>query len=61
MSTEKETVTEKIISGLRAAADEMEVMRVKIALGKMEAHDSYEIAKKKFNAFLHEARQKMNP
>jgi hypothetical protein len=61
MPTEKETVTEKIISGLRAAADEMEVMRVQIALGKMEAHDSYEMAKKKFNAFLHEAKQKMNP
>jgi ElaB/YqjD/DUF883 family membrane-anchored ribosome-binding protein len=61
MSTEKESVTEKIISGLRNAADEMEKLRVQIALGKMEAHDEYENARKKFNAFLHEAKQKMNP
>jgi hypothetical protein len=61
MSTEKETISEKIIAGLRKAADEMEELRVQIALGKLEARDLYEEKKKQFNHFLHEAKQKMAP
>jgi hypothetical protein len=61
MPAEKETITEKIISSLRKAADEMEELRVQIALGKLEAHDLYEEKKKQFNHFLHEAKQKMTP
>lgn len=54
-----ETITDKIISGLRKAADEMEELRVQIALGKLEARDLYNEKKKQFNEFLHEAKQKM--
>jgi hypothetical protein len=56
-----ETITDKIISGLRKAADEMEELRVQIALGKLEARDLYKEKKKQFNEFLHEAKQKMTP
>ncbi len=61
MSAEKETITEKIIDGLRKAADELEELRVQIALGKLEARDIYKEKKKQFNDFLHEAKQKMTP
>ncbi len=59
MSTEKETIAEKIIAGLRKAADEMEELRVQVALGKLEARDLYKEKKKQFDHFLHEAKQKM--
>jgi hypothetical protein len=59
--SKEETITDKIISGLRKAADEMEELRVQIALGKLEARDLYKEKKKQFNEFLHEAKQKMTP
>lgn len=57
--SQENTITDKIIAGLRKAADEMEELRVQIALGKLEARDLYEEKKKEFNRFLHEAKQKM--
>jgi hypothetical protein len=59
--SKENTITDKIIAGLRKAADEMEELRVQIALGKLEARDLYEEKKKQFNHFLHEAKQKMTP
>lgn len=59
--SKENTITDKIIDGLRKAADEMEELRVQIALGKLEARDLYEEKKKQFNHFLHEAKQKMRP
>jgi hypothetical protein len=54
-TTEKTTLTEKIITSLKNAAVELEEFRLQAALGKAEAHDIYEDAKKKFNKILHEA------
>ena len=45
----KTTTTEQIISGLRKAATELENFRVQAALGKAEAHDVFESAKKKLH------------
>ncbi|MGZ3898715.1 MAG: hypothetical protein ACXVNM_01880 [Bacteroidia bacterium] len=49
-------ITDKIIDGLKKAVVEMEELRVQLALGKAEARDLYEESKKKFNAYIHEAK-----
>lgn len=54
-TTEKTTLTEKIIIGLKKASVELEEFRLQAALGKAEAHDVFEDAKKKFNKILHES------
>ena len=43
------STTDHIINGLKKAAVELEKFRVQAALGKAEAHDVYESAKKKLN------------
>jgi len=53
--TENKTLSEKIAEGLRKAMTELEELQVQAALGKAEAKDLYEDAKKKFNAYMNEA------
>ena len=48
-TTATTSITEKIISGLKKAAVELEEFRLQAALGKAEAHDAYEKAKKIFS------------
>ena len=59
METTK-TPTEKIIDGLRKAAIELEKFQVQAALGKAEAKDKYEAAKKEFQKYIHEARVRID-
>jgi len=56
----QETLSEKIIEGLRRAATELEKFRLQAALGKAEAVEAYEEAKKKLNHFIHESRAKLD-
>lgn len=53
---EKTPIADKIINGLKKAAIELEEFRLQAALGKAEAHDAYEGAKKVFNKYVHEAK-----
>lgn len=50
---------DKIIEALRKSAIELEEFQVKAALGKAEAQDKYEEAKKKFNLFIHDSEFKI--
>lgn len=56
METTTTPIADKIISGLRKAAVELEEFRVQAALGKAEAHDAYESAKKALNKYVHEVK-----
>ncbi len=56
---EKTTLTDKIIIGLKNAAVELEELRLQAALGKAEARDAYEAAKKTFNNYVHEAKTRL--
>lgn len=58
-TAEKRKFIDSVVEALRKAAIEMEELQVQAALGKAEARDSYEKAKKKFNLFLHESKAKM--
>lgn len=49
-----DTISSKIIESINAAWSEIDELRVQLALGKAEARDLYENAKKKFNHLLHE-------
>ncbi len=49
---------DKVVDSLRKAAIEIEEFQVQAALGKAEAHDAYEGAKKRFNKFIHESKSK---
>jgi hypothetical protein len=57
---EKTSLTDKIINGLKKAIEELEQFRVQAALGKAEAKDVYEEAKKKFNTYVHEAKLRLD-
>ena len=57
---EKTSLTDKIINGLRKAAEELEQFRIQAALGKAQAKDVYEEAKKKFNTYVHEAKLRLD-
>jgi hypothetical protein len=60
MKTMEETrFVDRVVDALRKAATEIEELQVKAALGKYEAQDKFEEAKKGFNAFLHESKQKI--
>ncbi len=48
---------EKVIDGLRKAAIELEKFQVQAALGKAEAKDKYEQARKEFNINLEAAKR----
>ncbi len=53
--SEQTTFTEKLISGLRKAANELEELRVQAALGKAEAKDVIQEAGRRFNHYMHDA------
>lgn len=55
-TTQQTSFTDKIINGLKRAALELEEFRLQAALGKAEARDVYEGAKKIFNTYIHEAK-----
>lgn len=56
---EEARFVDRVVDTLRKAATEIEELQVKAALGKYEAQDKFESAKKSFNAFLHESKQKI--
>lgn len=57
METAQQTsLSDKIINGLKKAAVELEEFRLQAALGKAEAHDAYEKAKKMFYKYAQEAK-----
>lgn len=58
-TAEKRKFIDSVVEALRKAAIEMEELQLQAALGKAEARDSYEQAKKKFNLFLHESKAKI--
>ena len=58
-TVEKRKFMDSVVEALRKAAIEMEELQLQTALGKAEARDSYEKAKKKFNLFLHESDAKI--
>lgn len=51
---------DKAIYGLKKAAVELEEFQLQLALGKTEASDKYEEMKKKFNAVIRNAKEKLN-
>ncbi len=53
----KTSVADDINDGLKKPETDMEEYRVQVALGKAEAHDAYEEAKKKMRHAVHEAQQ----
>jgi ribosomal protein L29 len=53
--SEQNTFTDKLISGLRKAATELEELRLQVALGKAEAKDAIDEARRKFNLYMHDA------
>lgn len=57
---EKTSLTDKIINGLRKAAEELEQFRLQASFGKVQAKDVYEEVKKKFNAYVHEAKLRLD-
>lgn len=60
MKTKPDTrFVDKVIGALRKTAVELEEFQVQAALGKAEAKDKYEEAKKKFNLFIHESEFKV--
>lgn len=58
MAAEKKA-GDTLIATLKKSVSELEDLQVQIALGKSEAHDLFEDVKKKFNGFLHNAKQKI--
>jgi uncharacterized coiled-coil protein SlyX len=51
---------DKVVDSLRKAAVEIEEFQVQAALGKAEAHDAYEGAKKRFNKFINDSKSKVH-
>lgn len=56
---ENSHLIDNVVGALRKAAVELEAFQVQLALGKVEAEDKYEEAKKKFNSFVHESKYKV--
>jgi hypothetical protein len=52
------TIIDKLVSGFKKAATELEELQLQLALGKSEAKDKFEILKKRFNALIHDAELK---
>lgn len=59
MENTKTTFTDKVISGLRKAATELEELRVQAALGKAEAKDAFQDARKNFDTFIHDSKAQL--
>jgi hypothetical protein len=60
MTTTHNTFTDTVINGLKKAVVELEEFRVQAALGKAEAHDAFEAAKKNLRHFMHETEQRFS-
>ncbi len=58
-TTEQTPLSEKFINGVKKAITELEEFRLQVALGKAEAHDVYEEAKKNFNKFVNESKMRL--
>ena len=58
-NTDNTHFMDKVVEALRKAAIEIEEFQVQAALGKAEAQDAYEGAKKHFNQFIHESKTKV--
>lgn len=54
---DKDSISEKISSGIKSAIHELEELRVQLSLGKMEARDLFEQNKKKFQTSVQELKQ----
>lgn len=52
------TIIDKVVSGFKQAATELEELQLQLALGKSEAKDKFESMKKRFNGLLHDAELK---
>lgn len=57
METEK--IANKLINGIKKAQVDLEELQLQLALGKAEAKDKYEEAKKEFNRLVHQTRLKV--
>lgn len=57
-TTSQKSFTDTIINGLKKAVVELEEFRVQAALGKAEARDAFEEAKKNLRHFMHDAEQR---
>lgn len=55
-TTMNDSITDKILNGIKAGITEVEELRLQAALGKMEARDLYEDSKKKFTAVLNDTK-----
>lgn len=53
---EKTPFTDKVITNLKKAAIELQELRLQAALGKAEARDAFEAAKKACNNYVHDAK-----
>lgn len=53
-----QSIADTIINGLKKAVVELEEFRIQAALGKAEAHDAFDAAKKNLRHFMHEAEQR---
>jgi DNA-binding ferritin-like protein len=58
--TTDKSIADTIINGLKKAVVELEEFRVQAALGKAEAHDAFEAAKKNLRHFMHETEQRFS-
>jgi hypothetical protein len=59
MATIEKKIGDKLISGLKKSATELEDFQVQLALGKAEAKDKYEELKKKFNSSIQRLKGKL--
>lgn len=59
-TTEHIKISEAFVNGFKKAVTELEEFRVQAALGKTEARDAFKGAKKKFDVYAREAKQKLN-
>lgn len=57
---EETSLSDKIINGLRKAAEDLEQFRLQASLGKAQAKDIYEEVKNKFNTFVHDAKLRLD-
>ena len=60
METTTKSITDSVIDGLKKAVTELEEFRLQLALGKAEAADKYEEAKKNFNEIIADFKTKLN-
>lgn len=60
MQTKNGNLADRIINGFKEGIAEIETLRVQIALGKAEAKDLYEEAKKKFKKEIDDAKTEFN-